>query len=102
MLDASGLPENVFRSPLAPSCDGNGPVALNGSSCEPDYEFLNAGFMIGPVSSLKELLAHIVDTVTPNLVSQAKGFWDGSNIAKEVNDQDVAARFMFDNPGSVV
>jgi len=74
-------------------------VSVNGSSCA--YEFLDYGFMMGTVGALHELLTFVVKTVPPSFYEHMQGFLDRKKHVQELNDQDVAAMYMFDNPGVV-
>lgn len=97
MLQAFGLGDDPWRgvdNTSRPSC-----VSVNGSSCA--YEFLDYGFLMGPVGALHELLTYVVKTVPPGFLDNMKSFLDASKHVEELNDQDVAAMYMFNNPGEV-
>lgn len=96
MLKAFGLSEDPWRMGNASrqACQ-----SVNGSSCA--YEFLNYGFLMGPVGALYDLLTYVVREVPPGFLANLKGFIDPKQRVGDNNDQDVAGMYMFNNPGEV-
>jgi len=98
VMNASGLADDTFRAGNSSRC-----LSANASSCSTwaDYEFMNYGFLIGPVGALHALLSFVVKTVPPGFLDNMKGFLDPTKRVQESNDQGIAAMYMFDHPDEV-
>jgi len=97
VMNASGLHDGIWMN------NSSGCLPANSSLCSrpTTYEFMNYGFIIGPVGDLHQLLNHVVRTVPPGFMDSLRGFLDPAKRVEEANDQGIAAMYMFDHPDIV-
>jgi hypothetical protein len=104
VMNASGLNDDPWhiRNQTRQKCkEGINATGIYACSNQTGYEFMNYGFLMGPVGAMHTLVSHVVKTVQPNFFETMKGFLSQDKHMEELNDQGVAAMYMFDHPDEV-
>jgi len=110
VMNVSGLSDDPWhiRNRTRERCRGSNATVTNATnttegacSNETLYEFMDYGFLMGPVGAMYTLVSHVVNTVKPGFMETMKSFLSQHKHMEELNDQGVAAMYMFNHPDEV-